>query len=57
VATGKIICHDQLTISRTDPFTFIAQARDDVPALLAEVRRLREQVAQLQARQKPEPPG
>jgi hypothetical protein len=43
--------------AREEDKAFIAQARDDVPALLAEVRRLREQVAQLQARQKPEPPG
>jgi hypothetical protein len=43
--------------AREEDKAFIAQARDDVPALLAEVRRLRQQLAALQARQKPEPPG
>jgi cell division septum initiation protein DivIVA len=43
--------------ARQEDKAFIAHARDDMPALLAEVRRLREQVAALQTRPKPEPPG
>jgi hypothetical protein len=43
--------------AREEDKAFIAQARADVPALLTEVRRLRQQIAALQARPKPDSPG
>jgi hypothetical protein len=43
--------------AREEDKAFIAHARADVPALLAEVRRLRQQLAAASSPPEPEPPG